>query len=242
MSAPGPIIAHRGASAAFPENTLLAIEKAHEAGCRWVEIDTHMTADGAIILMHDHDLDRTTGLSGFVCTHDLASIRGTQARYADGRMSDERVPLLAEVFELAAHKGIGIVLEMKPTWGWDAEEALTQADLIPQNPAFPLLVTSFSVPALEAMKAARPEIDLGLACIKIPDQIDALRGRLGLSAVHCNESCSNEADIARAVSADLDVAVATVNDAERAQGFLAAGAQGVMSDIPDLLDEERLGV
>ena len=136
MPAPGPIIAHRGASAAFPENTLLAIEKAHEAGCAWVEIDTHMTADGEIILMHDHDLDRTTGLSGFVCKHDLADIRATHTRFADGRMSDQRVPLLTEVLDLASQKGIGVVLEMKPTWGWDADEATRASRFDPARPGF----------------------------------------------------------------------------------------------------------
>ena len=235
MPPAGPIIAHRGASAEYPENTLLAIERAHDAGCAWVEIDTHMTCDGHIILMHDHDLDRTTGLSGFVCNHDLTAIRGTTARYADGRMSDERVPRLAEVLDLAAQRGIGLVLEMKPTWGWDADEAAAQAKIIPQDPDFPLLVTSFAVTALAAMKSARPEIDLGLACIKIPNDIGAVAAHLGLSAVHCNEGCTTGEDIARAKAVGLDVAVATVNDAARAQGFLNAGAHGVMSDIPDLL-------
>ena len=235
MSAPGPIIAHRGASADFPENTLLAIERAHAAGCDWVEIDTHMTADGAVILMHDHDLDRTTELSGFVCNHQLDDIRHARTRYSDGRISEERIPLLSDVLELTTSKGIGLVLEMKPTWGWDADEAIAQAALIPAAPSHPLLVTSFSVSALRAMRAARPDVELGLACIKIPNDIQSVAQDLGLRAVHCNESCSTEDDIARARDAGLDVAVATVNDAARAQHFLNAGAHGVMSDRPDLL-------
>ena len=59
--------------------------------------------------------------------------------------------------------------------------------------------------------------------------------QLGLRAVHCNESCTTQQDIARARDAKLDVAVATVNDGPRAQAFLDAGAHGVMSDIPNLL-------
>lgn len=235
MSVAGPIIAHRGASVEFPENTLLAIERAQAAGCEWVEIDTHMTADGAIILMHDHDLDRTTGLSGFVCTHDLLEVQNTRTRYADGRLSDEPVPLLADVLDLTTAKGIGLVLEMKPTWGWDAEEAIAQAALIPTAPQFPLLVSSFSVSALRAMRAARPDIDLALACIKVPNDVATVARELGLRAVHCNEGCTTADDISRALDAGLEVAVATVNDAARAEGFLDAGAHGVMSDIPDLL-------
>ena len=76
------------------------------------------------------------------------------------RLSDERVPLLADVLELTTAKTIGLVLEMKPTWGWDADVAIAQAALIPEAPQFPLLVSSFSVSTLRAMRAARPDIDL----------------------------------------------------------------------------------
>ena len=172
---------------------------------------------------------------GFVCNHQLNDIKHARTRYGDGRISEERIPLLTAVLELATSKGIGLVLEMKPTWGWDADEAIAQAALIPAVPSHPLLVTSFSVTALHAMRAARPDLDLGLACIKIPNDIQAVAQVLGLRAVHCNESCSTADDIARARNAGLEVAVATVNDATRAQGFLDAGAHGVMSDIPDLL-------
>ena len=54
------VIAHRGASADVPENTLPAFEAAWAAGARWVEADTQPTADGVAVILHDDDLDRTT--------------------------------------------------------------------------------------------------------------------------------------------------------------------------------------
>jgi glycerophosphoryl diester phosphodiesterase len=80
MHPAGPLIAHRGASAACPENTLAALDRARQTGCGWVEIDAQVLSDGAVILMHDHDLDRTTDGTGPVVTRDLAHIRALRTR------------------------------------------------------------------------------------------------------------------------------------------------------------------
>ena len=66
MPPAGPIIAHRGASADEPENTLAAFGRAADLDCRWIEIDAQVTHDGAVVLMHDHSVVRTTNGTGVV--------------------------------------------------------------------------------------------------------------------------------------------------------------------------------
>jgi len=72
---PFRIIAHRGASAYAPENTMPAFEKALALGAREVELDVQQTRDGAVILFHDEELAPKTGGQGRVRDHDLAALR-----------------------------------------------------------------------------------------------------------------------------------------------------------------------
>lgn len=95
------VVAHRGASALYPENTLTAFEAAKTAGADAIELDIHQTSDGDIVVIHGFDLSRTTNAVGLV--HEVATdyVRSLDAgswRSAD--FSGERVPLLSEVLAL----------------------------------------------------------------------------------------------------------------------------------------------
>src|ERR1041384_3084618 len=69
------VIAHRGANKFAPENTLAAFRKAIEMGCDYVELDVRRTRDGALILMHDRTVDRTTDGKGAVDQMNVSEIR-----------------------------------------------------------------------------------------------------------------------------------------------------------------------
>ncbi len=88
-----PVIAHRGASGQYPENTLLAFTKALEMGADAIELDVRLTTDGVPIVLHDPTLDRTTDGKGAVAGLTLAEVRRAVAG------AGERVPALAEVLE-----------------------------------------------------------------------------------------------------------------------------------------------
>lgn len=231
----GPVIAHRGASGRCPENTLAALEAAHRSGCGWVEIDAQMTGCGSAVLMHDHTLDRTTDGSGMVGLHSLAQCLGLRTRHPEtGALTSEPPASLAAAVALCGRLGLGMVLEIKPTWGIDADCAAAVLRDVPASPGFPLLVTSFSVPALAAARDLRPDLARGLACLCPPADPDALRRGLGVSAVHFNADYASAARIAALRAAGLGVAVATVNEPARIAALLAMGAHGVMTDHPDL--------
>ena len=73
------VVGHRGAAADAPENTLPAFVRAAEQGAAMVEFDAKLTADGAVILMHDDTLERTTSGRGAVATTPLAAIQALDA-------------------------------------------------------------------------------------------------------------------------------------------------------------------
>ena len=97
---------HRGNPAEHPENTLASFRSAIELGVVLIECDVHLSADGELIVIHDHTLDRTTNGSGLVVQHTLSELRDLDAG------SGERLPTLAEVCALARDR-VGLCIETK---------------------------------------------------------------------------------------------------------------------------------
>ena len=103
---PPLVIAHRGASAYEPENTLRAFDLAIQQGAQMIEMDLHATRDGQVVVIHDFTLDHTTNLTGRVGEQTLTEIK--QADAGKG----ERVPTLDETLDLTLGK-VRLYLEIK---------------------------------------------------------------------------------------------------------------------------------
>lgn len=99
-------VAHRGASAYEPENTLRAFEKAIELGAEMSELDAHMSRDGHVIIMHNATVDKTTNGVGAIKDMTLAEIKALDAG------KGERVPTLQEVIDLVKGRH-GLYIELK---------------------------------------------------------------------------------------------------------------------------------
>ena len=76
---PTQVIAHRGASAYYPENTMASFEAAVRMGADAIELDVHMSADRRIVVIHDETLERTTNGSGYVHAHTCAELEALDA-------------------------------------------------------------------------------------------------------------------------------------------------------------------
>ena len=106
-------VAHRGASGDYPENTLLAFEKALEIGVDEIELDLHSTRDGHLVVMHDATVDRTTDGTGAIGDLTLAEIKALDAGSAfDGRFRGERVPTWEEALDLVQGR-VGLNVHLK---------------------------------------------------------------------------------------------------------------------------------
>ena len=109
-----PVIGHRGAAGEAPENTLVGLRRAHALGCKWVEFDVRLTADGELILLHDDRLERTTNGRGHARELTLAAIRRFDAgAWFDPLFVGEPVPTLDEAIALLAELGLGANIELK---------------------------------------------------------------------------------------------------------------------------------
>ncbi len=99
------IFAHRGYSSIAPENTLASFSEALNRGVPGVELDIHLAAGGELVVTHDDNLKRVTGLDKKVENTDLAEIKKLDAGgWKDAGYSGERIPLLEEVFDLLGDK------------------------------------------------------------------------------------------------------------------------------------------
>lgn len=100
-------IAHRGASAYAPENTLAAFRRAAELGADMIELDVHVSADGVPVVIHDVVVDRLTEGRGAVGDLTVAQLKALDA--GEG----ERIPTLDEALEFCKREGVGIYIELK---------------------------------------------------------------------------------------------------------------------------------
>jgi glycerophosphoryl diester phosphodiesterase len=163
------VVAHRGASATYPENTLEAFDAAAASGVTAVEFDVRLTADGAPVVVHDPNLERVAGVSAFV--HELPLDEVRALALPDGG----RIPTLREVLDLLSGRA-GIDVEIKNIPGEPAFDSPTEAVLQAclrelESSAFvgPVLVSSFNWLTIERCRELDPSIPTGFLTIAAMD-------------------------------------------------------------------------
>ncbi len=108
------LAAHRGDRKNCPENTLSAFRAAVKAGCDMIETDIHMTADRELILMHDRNTLRTTGVDGFITDMTLAEVKELNAGHTFSEdFNGERVPTVREFIHLIKDTEMTVNWELK---------------------------------------------------------------------------------------------------------------------------------
>lgn len=109
------ILAHRGASAYAPENTMESFELAAKMGADGIELDVHFTADGEVVVCHDEKIDRTSNGQGLIPDYTLAELKAMDFGYHfyGEQRKGIRIPTLDEVYELTASCGMIVNVEIK---------------------------------------------------------------------------------------------------------------------------------
>lgn len=181
------IWAHRGCSQRYPENTLLAFEKAIELNnLTGIELDIQLTKDGEIVVIHDERVDRTTESIGFVRDYTLAELKRLHI-YADVNPS-QRIPTMDEVFDLIESRlktGMKLNIELKnsvyPYPGM--EEKIIE--LVHQRGFGKSIVySSFYAKSLEKIRQLDMNAEIGILDVKASDCMYKLKGGCGAVALH----------------------------------------------------------
>lgn len=247
------IIAHRGASALAPENTLAAFERAIRDGAEGIEFDVQLAKDGVPVVIHDADLQRLTGKKGLVSsktsqelqTLDVGSwFNAAYPKKADERFSRERIPTFLQTLEfLKSYEGL-IYVEIK----CQKEEtaALVRAvceDIEQTNLLNRIVLKSFNLDALVEARKFLPEART--AALFSPKILTVIRKRkhilqkaeqCGAAQISLHYSLATKRLIKRARIKGLASVVWTIDEPLWIKRAIDLGISGIITNNPaDLL-------
>jgi glycerophosphoryl diester phosphodiesterase len=225
------VIAHRGASAARPENTMAAFALAIEQKATWVELDVQESADGEVIVIHDSDYMKLANVDLKTWEATLDDIAGIDigSRF-DPAYASERTPLLRDVLALARDSGSGLLIELK-YYGHDRMLEQRVVDLVEgMGMADQVRVMSLEYRAVRKMKSLRPDWSVGLLATATVGDPAALEA--DFFAVNMETVSAGLVRAARA--AGKEVYVWTVNDPLAMSHMASLGASGLITDEPAL--------
>ncbi len=224
-----PIIAHRGASGQYPENTLLAFAHALEQGVDAIELDVRVTADGVPIVLHDPTLERTTSGAGPVARLSL-----TEVRHADAGRG-ERIPTLAEVLD--RFPATPLLVEIKEAGAARATMAVLRAQRAERR----VLVGAFRRAALSPFfgtEFARSPVRVEVAVVWAGSRLGLSLGVGSYRAVSVPEHSGrlrvvDRRFLAATRRAGIPVHVWTVDDPAQATRLRALGVCGIITNFPE---------
>ena len=238
------VVAHRGASATYPENTLEAFDAAAAMGPVAVEFDVRLTADGQPVVVHDPNLERVAGVSAFVHELGLDELRALEL--PDGG----RIPTLREVLDLLSGRA-GIDVEIKNIPGEPAfdspKEAALEAclrELDASGFSGPVLVSSFNWLTIERCRELEPSIPTGFLTIAAMDPRAAFvyARDAGHRWVLPNAAALGDAGagfVGEVHDAGMLVGTWVVDDPEAFVGLLGMGVDAVATNDPAMGVEVR---
>lgn len=244
-------VAHRGASGSAPENTLGAVRAAVAQGSDMVELDVQRTKDGALVLMHDTTLVRTTNVREvfgprrapwLVADFTYDEIRRLDAgQWKSPVYAGEHVPTLGEASGLLRRCGSGLLLELKAPALYPGIEAEVAADLRGAfGPAagstWPgTMVESFDATALMRLKALEPSASVGL--LARPHRALLPRIAEWADQINPNHRTVGAGYVQSIHEAGMQCLVWTANSRSALARAIALGADGVITDHPLLLQD-----
>ena len=247
VSAGGPdvrVAAHRGGAALWAENGLTAFRNAIALGADYLELDTHLSADGEVMVIHDPTLDRTTTGRGPVSAMTLADLGGIRLRARDGSVTDDTVPTLPQVLDTLKPSRAQLLLEIKVDDGKkpypDIERkalALVDARGLRER----VIVMAFEAPTLRRARALDATIRTALLVsrtrvsrerAKAADLVAWAR-EVGATHLGVEHPAVDAALVAAARGAGLGVAAWTANEEADIRRLVDLGVDVVISDRPD---------
>jgi glycerophosphoryl diester phosphodiesterase len=220
------IIAHRGGAAVAPENSMAAFQRGIADGADWLELDVQENADGVVVIEHDRDFMKVAGV-------DLEVWQATDADLTDmdigsffgPEFSDQRVPTLREVLELAKGQS-GVFIELK-YYGHDTNLEAKVVDLVEETGMeSDIVVMSLEYDGVRKTAALRPEWTYGLLnTVSIGDLT-----RLDVDFLALSANAASYSMIRRAQGRGMKVYVWTIDDPVQMTVMMSRGVDGIITD------------
>ena len=227
--------AHRGFSGSYPENTMLAFEKALEAGCEGIELDVQRTRDGELVIIHDEAIDRTSNKSGLVkdMTYEELTKVDFSYRY-QGQYGFQKIPTLREYLTLVQSRDIVTNIELK-TGVYEYLGIEHQVyDLIREfHMEDKVIISSFNHHSVLRMKAIAPQLRYGFLSETWILDAGSYVASHGVEAYHPQFHMLTAAETADLKAHGIAINTWTVNEEMDIRAMIDIGVDGIISNHPD---------
>jgi glycerophosphoryl diester phosphodiesterase len=225
-------IAHRGASGTFAENTVRAFGAAIDAGADMCELDVQLSRDGAVVVIHDDTVERTTDGKGEVAELTLEELKRLDAgaKFKGGTFKGARIPTLDEVFAVTSGK-CGLNIELK-AGGLEHQVAqIMQA----RNALGDSIVSSFDWEYLKKIQQLHFNIRIGLLAEEKP--VELMMNAVAMRAHSINPRWDMvTSDLCKAAhERGLKLYAWTVDADSRMRALIECGVDGIMTNYPERL-------
>lgn len=220
-------IAHRGAKGYEPENTLIAFQKAIDMSADGIELDVHLSADGAIMVLHDETINRTSNGIGLVkdlSLHQLKTFRIHETH---------EIPTLTEVFDLVNQKCF-INIELK-----GEDTALKVVQLIEQYVAKKkwnykhFLVSAFDWNALQEVRNLNAKIPIGVLTHTDLELAIGFAEFIKAETIHPHFHLLTAENTVQMQAKGFQVFSWTINEPEDILKIKSFKVDGIITDFPD---------
>ena len=229
--------AHRGASAYYPENTIISFEKAIEMGATGIETDVQLTKDGILVLIHDEMVDRTTNGHGNVLDFTYNELNKLDAGSWKGEeFAGIRIPTVEELIYITKDKNIIINFEIKNgiVIYEDIEQKLI--DLVYKHKMKnKVILSSFNHYSIAKCHKISKEIKTGVLYTEMIYKPYNYVKTVGANAIHPHFYVMNEEVIKEVKKHKIQINVFTVDNEEQMRFFLDMKVDGIITNYPDKL-------
>lgn len=227
---------HRGFSGKYPENTMLAFQKAYEAGCDGIELDVHFTKDNVMVIIHDEDIKRTTNGSGLVKDFTFEELRKFDASASfTGQYGFNPIPSFEEY--VAWVKDLDIITNIEIKNGVYYYEGLEEAliDIVRKNHLEDRIIfSSFNNASVMKCKRLAPEIKCGFLMDGCIGNANGYAKSMGIECVHPDWHKLTDEEIKACHERGVEINTWTVNEEADIRHMAEMGVEGIISNYPDL--------
>lgn len=231
------VYAHRGYSGLYPENTMLAFEKAAEAGADGIELDVHLTRDNEVVVIHDEKIDRTTDGTGYVCDYSLKELQKFDASHAwGGTHPFQHIPTFEEYCEWVAEKPVYTNIELKTGLVFYKGIEQKTIDILSRYGLIgKVMFSSFNHLSLLTAKKIAPEIPVGaLVGEKGIVNAGSYCKQYGFEYYHPSYKALSPKAVEEIHGAGIKINAWTINGMQELQMLHDLGCEGEIGNFPEI--------
>lgn len=231
-------IAHRGFSSKYPENTMLAFEKALQAGCDGIELDAHISKDGELVIIHDENIARTTNGKGLVKDYTIQELKqfDASAEFV-GVYGFNPIPTLNEYFSYIKDKNIITNIELKNgiiLYDGIEKQIIDMADKY--NLLDKIILSSFNHYSLLKCKKINPKVKCGFLVGCWMHNVGNYTKSHSVEYIHPRYQNLTDKVLSEIKNNNIGINTWTVNSVDVMKDIIAKDVNGIITNRPDLLN------